>query len=104
MKKVGILGIIGTVGLVVVVGFMIAMNFFVKGDNVNRIEREMFISRGADDFNVFVMNTGAQPKYYHAVSKVTAEVEKGYYFFWAEINGKKLYVQSPIAQTLIEQR
>lgn len=101
MKKVAIVGIIG---LVIVVGFMIAMNFFVKGDNINRFEREVFISRGVDDFNVYILNVGTQPKYYHAVTKVTSEVDKGYYFFWAEVNGKKIYVQSPIALTLVEQR
>lgn len=98
MKIVGIV-----VGTIVLLGSMYIM-FFVKGDSVNRLEREMFISRGLEEFNVFVLNSGTQPKYYHAVSKVTSEVEKGYYFFWAEVNGKKVYVQSPIALTLIEQR
>jgi hypothetical protein len=36
-------------------------------------------------------------------SKVTAEPEKGYYFFWADVNGKNLYVQTPIARTYIEE-
>lgn len=35
--------------------------------------------------------------------KVTAEPEKGYYFFWADVNGKNLYVQTPIARTYIEE-
>jgi len=85
-------------------GTFVYFQFFVKGDNINRLEREVFISRGVDDFNVYVLNVGTQPKYYHAVTKVTSEVDKGYYFFWAEVNGKKVYVQSPIALTLIEQR
>ncbi len=37
-------------------------------------------------------------------SKVTSEPQKGYYYFWA-INdaGKKIYVQTPIARTFIEE-
>lgn len=35
--------------------------------------------------------------------KVTTEPAKGYYYFWAEINGKNQYVQTPIARTYIEE-
>jgi len=35
--------------------------------------------------------------------KVTAEPAKGYYYFWAEIEGKRRYVQTPIARTYIEE-
>lgn len=35
--------------------------------------------------------------------KVTTEPSKGYYFFWATVNGKKVYVQTPIARTYIEE-
>ena len=35
--------------------------------------------------------------------KVTSEPDKGYYFFWVESDGKKLYVQSPIDRTYIEE-
>lgn len=35
--------------------------------------------------------------------KVTSEPEKGYYFFWADVNGKNLYVQTPIARSYIEE-
>lgn len=100
MKK-----IILVVGVLSVFSFLTYIaSFFIKGDTVNRMEREAFISRGSDDYNVYVMNMGGQPRQYHAVTKVTSEVDKGYYFFWAEVNGRKFYVQSPIGQTLIEQR
>lgn len=37
-------------------------------------------------------------------SKVTSEPEKGYYYFWAQNdNGKKFYVQTPIARSYIEE-
>ena len=36
-------------------------------------------------------------------SKVTSEPEKGYYYFWIEKDGKRRYVQTPIARTYIEE-
>lgn len=35
--------------------------------------------------------------------KVTSEPAKGYYYFWAMENGKKIYVQTPIERTYIEE-
>ncbi len=35
--------------------------------------------------------------------KVTSDPQKGYYFFWARIDGKKAYVQTPIERTYIEE-
>ena len=35
--------------------------------------------------------------------KVTSDPTKGYYFFWAEIEGKNRYVQTPIERTYIEE-
>lgn len=35
--------------------------------------------------------------------KVTSDPEKGYYYFWAQIDGKKRYVQTPVERTYIEE-
>lgn len=35
--------------------------------------------------------------------KVTSEPEKGYYYFWATVDGKKRYVQTPIERSYIEE-
>lgn len=35
--------------------------------------------------------------------KVTSEPGKGYYYFWAIENGKKIYVQTPIGRSYIEE-
>jgi len=35
--------------------------------------------------------------------KVTSDPDRGYYYFWATIDGKKLYVQTPIARSYIEE-
>ena len=36
-------------------------------------------------------------------AKVTSEPQKGYYYFWAIIDGKKQYVQTPTSRTYIEE-
>lgn len=35
--------------------------------------------------------------------KVTSDPVKGYYYFWAEIDGKKRYVQTPISRSFLEE-
>jgi len=35
--------------------------------------------------------------------KVTSEPGKGYYYFWATVDGKSRYVQTPIERTYIEE-
>jgi len=35
--------------------------------------------------------------------KVTTEPVKGYYYFWAKVDGKNKYVQTPIVRTYIEE-
>jgi len=35
--------------------------------------------------------------------KVTTEAAKGYYYFWATVDGKTRYVQTPIERTYIEE-
>ena len=35
--------------------------------------------------------------------KVTSDPQKGYYYFWAIENGKKIYVQTPIERSYIEE-
>lgn len=35
--------------------------------------------------------------------KVTSEPDKGYYYFWARMDGKKVYVQTPIERSYIEE-
>jgi hypothetical protein len=35
--------------------------------------------------------------------KVTTEPAKGYYYFWTRVDGKNMYVQTPIGRTYIEE-
>lgn len=79
-------------------------SFFMNGDTVNQLERKAFISHGSDKYEVTILNGNGVLKVYQTVSKVTSETEKGYYYFWATVNGKRVYIQSPIGLTLIEEK
>ena len=47
---------------------------------------------------------GAHVKSWEVLNgKVTSEASKGYYYFWAVDNGKKIYVQTPIGRSYIEE-
>ncbi|MDH5325697.1 MAG: hypothetical protein OEZ68_19015 [Gammaproteobacteria bacterium] len=35
--------------------------------------------------------------------KVTSDPQKGYYYFWARVDGKSVYVQTPVGRTYIEE-
>jgi hypothetical protein len=102
MKKVYLYGgiILGVIFLLV----YLYVSIFLKGDTVNQFERETLISRGTDKYEVTILNGSGTSKVYQTVSKVTSDSTKGYYYFWASVNGKRVYVQSPIAITLIEEK
>ncbi len=57
------------------------------------------------DFMVTFVSGGQHIKQWTVKNgKITTMAEKGYYFFWARNeNGKKFYVQTPIARTYVEQ-
>ena len=94
----------GTLLSVVVLVVYLYFALFAKGDTINKVEREAFISRGADKYEITILNGSGPIKVYQAVSKVTSDEIKGYYYFWATINGTRRYVQSPIASTVIEEK
>ncbi|MES9855952.1 MAG: hypothetical protein ABW166_05020 [Sedimenticola sp.] len=35
--------------------------------------------------------------------KVTSDAEKGYYYFWAQVDGKNVYVQTPVERSYVEE-
>jgi hypothetical protein len=96
------LTIFGTIFLLVAIPVYIYFTFIMKGDTVNRAEREAFIAHGSEKFRVTVL--GTPQLVYDTVSKVTSEPTKGYYFFWATVNGQRRYVQTPIQFTVYEER
>jgi len=57
------------------------------------------------DFKVTFVSGGQHIKQWNVKNgKITTVAQKGYYFFWArDEQGKKFYVQTPIARSYIEQ-
>ena len=68
-------------------------------DKINNANRTMDTMLGGD-YKVYV--AGHSKVYIVKNGKVTSVPEKGYYVFYATIDGKKRMVQSPIATTVIE--
>ena len=55
------------------------------------------------DYKVTFSEGSNQKIWYVKGGKVTTEPSKGYYYFWANVEGKQRYVQTPISRTYIEQ-
>lgn len=68
-------------------------------DKINNANRTMDTMLGGD-YKVYI--AGHDKVYIVENGKVTSVPEKGYYVFYATIDGKKRMVQSPIATTVIE--
>ncbi|MCV6613974.1 MAG: hypothetical protein OIF35_03280 [Cellvibrionaceae bacterium] len=68
-------------------------------DKINNANRTMDTMLGGD-YRVYI--AGHDKVYTVDNGKVTSVPEKGYYVFYASLNGKKTLVQSPIATTTIE--
>jgi len=68
----------------------------------NRISR-LGVSWMEGDYRV-TFYEGAHKKEWQVIgSKVTSDPQKGYYYFWIKEGGKKKYIQTPIARTVIEE-
>lgn len=68
----------------------------------NRISR-LGVTWMEGDYQITYAEGGHVKTWMVKDGKITSEPEKGYYFFWALKNGKKIYVQTPIARTYIEE-
>jgi hypothetical protein len=68
-------------------------------DKINNASRTMDTMLGGD-YKVYI--SGIDRVYTIDNGKVTSVPDKGYYVFYATVNGKKVLVQSPIAITVIE--
>jgi len=56
------------------------------------------------DYNVTFASGDHTKSWVIEDGKVTSDPQKGYYYFWAIENGKKIYVQTPIERSYIEER
>ena len=71
-------------------------------DQQNKLSR-LGVSLLEGNYSVtFVEGTHIQ-KWHVVDGKVTSDPGKGYYYFWAQQDGKKIYVQTPIIRTYIEE-
>lgn len=77
----------------------IALASLTACDKINNANRTMDTMLGGD-YKVYV--AGHNKVYTINNGKVTSVPDKGYYVFYATVNGKKTLVQSPIATTVIE--
>lgn len=55
------------------------------------------------NYNVTFASGDHQKTWIVEDGKVTSDPQKGYYYFWAIENGKKIYVQTPIERSYIEE-
>jgi hypothetical protein len=78
---------------------LLVVTFLVSGcDFINRTERTMDTMLGGD-YEVYI--SGHPAVYFVKNDKITSQPDKGYYIFYALIDGKKTLVQSPIQLTTI---
>lgn len=55
------------------------------------------------DYKVTFASGNHQKSWIIDNGKVTSDPQKGYYYFWAVEEGKKIYVQTPIERSYIEE-
>ncbi|ORU94064.1 MAG: hypothetical protein A6F70_07410 [Cycloclasticus sp. symbiont of Bathymodiolus heckerae] len=68
----------------------------------NRISR-LGVSWMEGDYRVTFYEGSHKKEWVVIGGKVTSDPQKGYYFFWVKEGGKKRYIQTPIARTVIEE-
>ena len=94
--------IVTTILVIIIIGYV--ANYFLWGDNINRISR-MGVSYLDGNYTVTYHAYSGDKVWVIDNGKITTEADKGYYFFWATVEGssKKAYVQIPIEATSIQQ-
>jgi len=82
---------------------VISIYWLVPEENLNRMSRTIETYTGQDYLVTY--SEDAHLKSWKVIDgKVTSEGDKGYYYFWAtDEDGDKLYVQTPIERTYIEE-
>ncbi len=55
------------------------------------------------DYKITFASGNHQKSWIIEDGKVTSDPQKGYYYFWAIEKGKKIYVQTPIERSYIEE-
>ncbi len=90
------------IGLILIVAAISTMLLGCSEEQQNKLSR-LGVTWLEGDYTV-TFAEGNHIKVWNVVdSKVTSDPQKGYYYFWATQNGKKVYVQTPIIRTYIEE-
>ncbi len=84
---------------------LILLTLTVSGcseEQQNRISR-IGVSWLEGDYRVVFASGNHLKQWEVRDGKVTSDPQKGYYYFWAKVEGKKTYVQTPIERSYIEE-
>ena len=73
-----------------------------SGDQQNKLSR-VGVSWLDGDYRVTYADGQHVKSWEVREGKITSDAQKGYYYFWAAIDGKQTYVQTPIERTYIEE-
>ena len=73
-----------------------------SGDQQNKLSR-VGVSWLDGDYRVTYASGEHVKSWEVRDGKITSDPQKGYYYFWAVIDGKQAYVQTPIERTYIEE-
>ncbi|PCH84166.1 MAG: hypothetical protein COB26_02820 [Piscirickettsiaceae bacterium] len=87
--------------VVLLVGLMLLISGCSE-EQQNRLSR-LGVSWLEGDYKVTFFEGSFKKEWIVRNSKVTSESQKGYYYFWAMVDGKKKYIQTPIDRTVIEE-
>ncbi len=86
----------------IIMGFILIAVSGCSEEQQNKLSR-LGVSWLEGDYKVTFNEGNYQKVWTVKGGKVTTEPSKGYYYFWAQVDGKKHYVQTPIARTYIEE-
>lgn len=87
-------------GIIIVI---ISIYLLLSEDQQNKISRSA-VAYLDGDYKVTYAVSGHVKTWTIKGGKVTSDPSKGYYFFWARNEqGKKVYIQTPIERTYIEE-
>ncbi len=90
------------IGTVIVIMLALLVLPSCSGDWWNTIERKK-VEYLDGNYDVTFASEGHIKTWHVLNDKVTTVADKGYYYFWANNKGKKIYVQTPVRMSYVEE-